>query len=561
MSEGLLKIEGLKIQFANQKEVVDGISFQVNTGEILGLVGESGSGKSMTALAILGLLKQEAAVTGGSIWYQGKDLMKLTKDEARRLKGKEIAMIFQEPMTSLNPVMKIGAQIDEMVLLHEQVTKEDCKKKTLDALEEAGFKDGERIYESYPHQLSGGMRQRVMIAMAMINKPKLLIADEPTTALDVTIQAKILTLIQQLNQKYHTAVILVSHDLGVIKQVCDRAIVMCDGKVVEQGDVNGLFAHPKEDYTKRLIAAIPRRKKGISKTSEEVGKSPRNGTTLEDGIDLENGITLEDGAVLEGDKSLQGVKRSEGCESVLSVKNLVVSYNASESLFRKFQEKNRERRIIHEISFQLGKGEILGIVGESGSGKTTLVKSILGLVKPQSGEVISYGHKMQMVFQDPYSSLNPAKKVGWLVEEPLRLNTKLSKQERRKLVVQMLNQVGLSGDYAQRKPSDLSGGQRQRVAIAMALITKPEIIILDEPVSALDVTVQAQILELLVWLRDQYQLSYVFISHDLNVISQICDRALVMYQGSVVEEGSVEELFDHPKHDYTKELLQNHIVS
>ena len=531
MSEDLLKVEGLKIQFADQKEVVDGITFEINQGEILGLVGESGSGKSMTALAILGLLKQEASVKGGSIWYQGKDLLQLTKDEARSLKGQEIAMIFQEPMTSLNPVMKIGAQIDEMVLLHQQVTKEECKKKTLDALEEAGFEDGKRIYESYPHQLSGGMRQRVMIAMAMINKPKLLIADEPTTALDVTIQAKILNLIQQLNQKYHTAVILVSHDLGVIQQVCNRAIVMCDGKVVEQGEVNDLFSHPKEDYTKRLIAAIPRRKQVPSE------------------------IELEDEKASEEDE----VELTES--TVLRVKDLVVSYHSQESLLSRFKEKNTERRIIHEISFQLGKGEILGIVGESGSGKTTLVKSILGLVKPQSGEVLSYGHKMQMVFQDPYSSLNPAKKVGWLVEEPLMLNTQLSKQERRKLVIQMLHQVGLSEDYVQRKPSDLSGGQRQRVAIAMALITKPEIVILDEPVSALDVTVQAQILELLAQLRDQYQLSYVFISHDLNVISQICDRALVMYQGSVVEEGSVEELFDHPKHDYTKELLQNHIVS
>lgn len=555
MSEVLIRVEGLKIQFANEKEVVDGISFEVNQGEILGLVGESGSGKSMTALAILGLLKQEAAVTGGSIWYEDKDLLQLTKEEARTLKGQEIAMIFQEPMTSLNPVMKIGAQIDEMVLLHQQVTKEVCKKKTLDALEEAGFEDGERIYESYPHQMSGGMRQRVMIAMAMINKPKLLIADEPTTALDVTIQSKILTLIQQLNQKYHTAVILVSHDLGVIKQVCDRAIVMCDGKVVEHGHVNELFTYPKEEYTKRLIAAIPRRKKKISQTSEEVGESPKGG------IALERGATLEDRAALVGDKTLQGVKKSKGCNSVLSVNDLVVSYNTDGSLFRRFQERDGERSIIHEISLQLGRGEILGIVGESGSGKTTLVKSILGLVKPQSGEVLSYGHKMQMVFQDPYSSLNPTKKVGWLVEEPLRLNTKLSKQERKRLVIQMLKQVGLSADYVQRKPSDLSGGQRQRVAIAMALITKPEIVILDEPVSALDVTVQAQILELLVLLRDQYQLSYIFISHDLNVISQICDRALVMYQGSIVEEGSVEELFDHPKHDYTKALLQNHIVS
>lgn len=515
MSETLLKVENLKIEFDAAQKVVAGVSFEVHKGEILGLVGESGSGKSMTALSVLGLLKQQAAVTGGAIWYQGKNLLQLSNHEIVALRGKEIAMIFQEPMTSLNPVMKIGAQMDEMIVLHQDLTREECRQKSLEALKEAGFTEVKQVYDSYPHQLSGGMRQRVMIAMAMINQPQLLIADEPTTALDVTIQAKILKLIQELNQKYHMAVILVSHDLGVIQQVCDRAVVMCEGRVVEQGKVEELFRHPQEEYTKKLIAAIPKRRYHIPSEAENA------------------------------------------MQEVLKVRDLRVSYEVSESLRSKLKEKKQTKQIIHGISFSLQKGQILGIVGESGSGKTTLVKSILGIVKPQSGEVSSYHHKIQMVFQDPYSSLNPSKRVGWLIEEPLKMQTKLSKTERKKRVTEILSQVGLPSEYATRKPSDLSGGQRQRVAIAMALVTRPDIIILDEPVSALDVTVQAQILELLLELRKKYQLSYIFISHDLNVISQICDRALVINEGTLIEQGSVDDLFDHPQQEYTKELLMN----
>lgn len=515
MTETLLKVDGLKVSFEHQQEVVSGISFEVKRGEILGLVGESGSGKSMTALSILGLIKEEATITGGEIWYQNQNLLELSKEEFRQLKGKEIAMIFQEPMTSLNPVMKIGAQMEEMLILHQDITREECRKRAIADLTEAGFEEAEQIYQSYPHQLSGGMRQRVMIAMAMMNRPKLLIADEPTTALDVTIQAKILKLIQRLNEKYNMAVILVSHDLGVIQQVCDRAVVMCEGKIVEQGSVTQLFLNPQQEYTKKLIAAIPKRKTSV------------------------------------------GGENLNTAQEVLYVKDLEVSYENTESLKNRWKGTGEKKQIIHGVSFQLHKGEILGIVGESGSGKTTLVKSILGIVKPEKGDINTYQNKVQMVFQDPYSSLNPSKKVGWLIEEPLRMQTKLPKEERKKRVEEMLVQVGLSTDYLKRKPSDLSGGQRQRVAIAMALITKPEIVILDEPVSALDVTVQAQILELLLKLRQKYQLSYIFISHDLNVISQICDRALVVYEGRVVEEGEIEQLFDSPKDEYTKELLMN----
>lgn len=525
MENTLLSVKNLAIQFEDRKDskkdgntVVNHISFDVKAGEIVGLVGESGSGKSMTALAIMGLLKETAKITDGEIVFCNKDLQKMSEKEFIPYKGKEISMIFQEPMTSLNPLLKIGKQMDEMLLLHEKASKEECKNRSLEWLKEAGFEVPEKIYESYPHQLSGGMRQRVMIAMAMMNRPKLLIADEPTTALDVTIQAKILQLIKHLNEKYHMAVILVSHDLGVIKQVCDRAVVMYEGTIVEQGDVRELFYHPKQEYTKRLIDAIPRRK------------------------------------MLEDDWNQKQTKE------VLTVQDLVVSYETSESLFHKVRKNGNRKEILHGVSFTLHKGEILGIVGESGCGKTTLVKSILGLTKIDSGHVDCHNCKLQMVFQDPYSSLNPCKKIGWLIEEPLRHQTTLSKEKRKHLVEEMIVSVGLSKEYLERKPGDLSGGQRQRIAIAMAVITKPEIIILDEPVSALDVTVQAQILELLEKLRDQYQLSYIFISHDLNVISQICDRTLVMYQGNIVEAGTIHEIFDEPKHQYTKKLLDHQIA-
>ncbi len=523
MADVLLEVRHLKVQFKGDTDsrqqqvdtVVDEISFSVYKGEILGIVGESGSGKSMTALAILGLLRKEAEVVSGEILFEGKDILQMTEEEQMAIKGSLIAMIFQEPMTSLNPVMKIGTQVDEMVMLHEKLPKDEIKQRTLEAFEEVGFEDPKKVYESYPHQLSGGMRQRVMIAMAMINRPKLLIADEPTTALDVTVQARILRLIEHLNKKYHMAVILVSHDLGVIQKVCNRAVVMWNGKVVEEGTVSELFHAPKEEYTKQLIAAIPKRNK------------------------TNNTQYIEEG------------------EEILSVENLVVSYDSSDSFFDKLKSNEKRKEVIHDLSLRLKKGEILGIVGESGCGKTTLMKSILGMIKIESGKIYTHDKKIRMVFQDPYSSLNPVKKIGWLLEEPLRFSGKLTKEKRKKKVIETLEAVGLSGEYMVRKPKDLSGGQRQRVAIAMAIITKPDIVILDEPVSSLDVTVQAQILELLVNLRNKYQLSYIFISHDLNVISQICDRAMVMYKGRIVEEGSTAQLFDEPKNSYTKELLEN----
>lgn len=517
MKKKLLEIKNLKIGFPTKKEshiVVDDLSFSLMEGEVLGIVGESGSGKTMTALAIMGLLSSEAVIEQGRIEYGGKNLLSASQKELRNLKGKEISMIFQEPMTSLNPVMEIGKQVEEMLLLHqEQMSRQEMRKRTLQMLTEVGLKDVENLYKKYPHELSGGMRQRVMIAMAMICRPKLMIADEPTTALDVTVQMQILKLIRTLNREYGTAVLLISHDLGVIKSICTRTLVMSQGRLVEEGNVEDLFYHPKEDYTKKLLAAVPGRR-----NVQDIQKERKFG------------------------------------DEVLTVKNLDSFYPENS---KKIFSKRKQKQVLKQVSLGLRQGEILGIVGESGCGKSTLAKTIVGLIKDYHGEIILHGQRPQMVFQDPYGSLNPAKTVQWILEEPLKIQGKLGKTQRKELVAEILTEVGLKEKHGKRKISQLSGGQRQRVSIACALISKEKVVVLDEPVSSLDVTVQAQILELLLKLRDQYGLSYLFISHDMNVIYQMCDRICVMYQGEIIESASREDIFLHPKKEYTKLLLES----
>jgi peptide/nickel transport system ATP-binding protein len=514
----ILEVQDLEIVFPDKKDyhlVVDGISFDLHEREILGIVGESGSGKTMTALAIMGLLVQEAVIQKGSIKFMGKDLLLMGQEKLRKLKGKDIAMIFQEPMTSLNPTMKIGQQVKEMLILHPDEKKDRMYEKTLQMLEKVGLKEADKLYHKYPHQLSGGMRQRVMIAMAMICNPKLMIADEPTTALDVTVQMQILQLIKGLNKEFGTAVILISHDLGVINTVCTRALVMCEGKIVEAGNVGKLFSFPKEEYTKKLLAAVPK-KADIKEVKE----------------------------------------KSQVGEIILQVSNLNTYYSQKG---QKIFSKKKRNQILKNVNCYLKKGEILGIVGESGSGKSTLAKAIVGLVGDYEGQINLHGMKPQMVFQDPYGSLNPAKKVNWILEEPLKIQGKFSKEERMKKVVNILKEVGLKEKHGERYISQLSGGQRQRVSIGCALINNAKIVILDEPVSSLDVTVQSQILELLQALRTQYDLSYIFISHDLNVIYQTCDRIGVMYQGEIIEMDTREKLYFHPEKAYTKSLLENAI--
>ncbi|NMB43350.1 MAG: ABC transporter ATP-binding protein [Clostridiales bacterium] len=521
----------------NIHNVVKNISFQVKKGEILGVVGESGSGKSMTVLSMMGLLAKDAVING-SIVFDGKDILKLNEEDLRKLKGKEMSMVFQEPMTSLNPSMKVGRQVEEMLILHEpNLNKEARKKKTIEALGLAGLSNGEIIFDKYPHQLSGGMRQRVMIAMAMICKPKVLIADEPTTALDVTTQATILDLLKEISKTNGTTVILISHDLSVIKKICNRVLVMEDGNIVEEGNIKDIFTNPKKSYTKKLLKAIPIVDLDIELKSRENERKKPSKTSL---------VTSE---LLIESKTSDKEKR----EKILEVRNLNVYYQEKTGFFN----KETRNHVVKDLSLYVNKGETLGIVGESGSGKSTLSKAIVGMIDDYDGDIILPNIKPQMVFQDPYSSLNPVKKVGWILEEPLKLQSKLSKEERRIRVNAILREVDLDEGYADRYLSELSGGQRQRVAIGASLILNPEFIVLDEPVSALDVTVQHQIIELLKRLKDQFNLSYLFISHDLNVVYQICDRVCVMYNGEIVERAPIKELFMEPQHEYTKRLLKS----
>ncbi len=531
----LLTVEELSVSFPSaekRKKVTEGVSFSLKEGEILGIAGESGSGKSMTALAVMGLLPAEAvkeckhlSFGGQELCFGGKKGKKKEEKLRQELSGKEISMVFQEPLTSLNPVLTIGRQMEEPLLLHTELNKEQRKEEIIQALSRAELKHPEKLLSLYPHHLSGGMRQRVMIAMAMINKPRLLIADEPTTALDAVTEREIVELIRRQAKENNTAVIFISHDLSVLSSLCDRVMIMKDGRVVEEGNTERIFTAPEHGYTKRLLTAAAKGAKKASVLPEGDGTDAR----------------------------------------MLTVENVSVFYKQS-SLF-----SGREVKCaLSDVSFYVKKQEIFGIVGESGCGKSTLLKVIAGLHGEFQGQVVRIGEKIpmsgtsvgrrkrtgvSMVFQDPYTSLNPAKTVGWILEEPLRLNTKLPAEERRARVKELLAETELPEEVIYRHVSELSGGQRQRVAIAAALITNPELVLLDEPVSALDVTVQAQILELLLRLQKEHGLTYVFVSHDMAVVRKICDRVMVMKDGTVVECGETEQMFASPKEAYTKKLL------
>ena len=553
--EILLSIENLSIGFVKKRKmnrVLDNISFEVKKGEILGIVGESGSGKTMTALSVMGLLPESAKILSGEINFLGTNLLTMEDKKLRKLRGTGISMVFQDSMTSFNPLLTIGAQVEEMLRLHSERTKEEYKALTLEALEEVGLSNPLEVYHQYPHQLSGGMRQRAMIAMAMIAGPKLVIADEPTTALDVTTQSKILELLKKMNEKHGTGIMLISHDLRVIQSICGRAIVMRNGKIVESGLTKELFKHPNTEYTKQLVAAVPLMFSEFNKVQDEAFPVDlkENGNADTDNINNKD----MDGSAAHGNEQ----------EEILAIQNLNVFY--SEKGIGLFGKRSR-KHIIRDVTVSVKQGETLGIVGESGSGKSTLAQAIVGLNNEIEGIIkindaafigseVSVS-KPQMVFQDPYGSLNPTKKVGWILEEPLKLKTNLGKKERKERVNEMIQQVGLSTKHLERYPFQLSGGQRQRVAIAAALIVNPKLVILDEPVSSLDVTIQAQILSLLKDLQKKYNLTYVFISHDLNVVYQMCNRVCVIYKGEIVEMKEAKELFFRPQHEYTKELLKS----
>ena len=559
----MIRVKNLSVKF-DGPEVVKNVSFEIGDGEILGVVGESGSGKSVTALTLMGLIGDSAKVTSGAVYYDDQLLLEAGKPRNNELyreyQGMKMSMVFQEPMTSLNPTMKVGAQVEEVLFLHENKGPEGLgaskigrirpeketltdrfekrreekakrKEKVLEALRSVGLQEVERVYECYPHQLSGGMRQRVMIAMAVILHPGLIVADEPTTALDVTVQNQIIELLKKINHEQKNSLLFITHDLNLARNLCDRIIVMQDGHIVEKGFTEEIFNDPRGEYTKKLINAVPGRT-GKKKSSFQLEKEKHR---------QENATQAPSHRVL------------------VEVRDLSVYYRENSSFIF---GKTVKKCVVHHADFDIYEGEILGLVGESGCGKTSLSKAILGLNKMVDGSVTHHSNSPQMVFQDPYSSLNPAKTVGWLLQEPLRAqgildpSKAMSEKDREAAAHDMLRKVGLKEKYFTRKPSQLSGGQRQRISIGQALITHPGLVIADEPVSALDVTIQAQILELIRGLQEELKTAFLFISHDINVIYQVSDRIMVMKNGKILEIGETEEVFQSPQDPYTRELLR-----
>ncbi|NNC67858.1 MAG: ABC transporter ATP-binding protein [Gammaproteobacteria bacterium] len=536
----LLRVENLTTVFetgARKVTAVDGVSFEVNEGETFALVGESGSGKSVTALSVIRLLPEAARITSGSVHFGKQDLLSLPEREMRDIRGSGISMIFQEPMTSLNPVVKVGKQISEVLIRHKGMSKAQARQRALDLLDAVNIKDPAHTIDTFAHELSGGMKQRVMIAIALACEPKLLIADEPTTALDVTIQATVLDLINELQQKFKMAILFITHDLGVVKQVSDHVAVMKQGKIVEQSSNEIFFSNPQHDYSWDLFSALP--------AMEKRGKPLLATNEIEKIIDQH--VTEKD---------------------TLRVADLKVHFPIKKGIFKRTVGYVKA---VDGVSLEIPPGKTVALVGESGSGKTTVGKGILRLVQPTSGEVTYLGlpiHQidkqqlleqrtnLQIVFQDPYSSMNPRMLVGDIIEEGMKaLNVLKDSEARKERVLELLEQVSLSKDAHLRYPHEFSGGQRQRICIARALAVNPKIIICDEPTSALDVSVQAQILDLLNDLQARLGISYLFITHNMSVVAYFADRVAVMYQGKIVEEGEVEQVLTNPQHEYTKKLL------
>lgn len=562
----ILKVEKLSVHFKNDQGLtksVQHISFEIQKGKICGIVGESGSGKSVSSLAIMGLLASNAIIEGNiSLFLENNkiDLINLTESEKIKLRGSKIAMVFQEPMTSLNPVLTCGYQIVEVLQQHLGLDKEAAEKRTIELFEEVRLPRPEKILNSYPHELSGGQKQRVMIAMALSCNPELLIADEPTTALDVTVQKNIVELLLQIKKDRNMSMIFISHDLGLISEIADDVIVMYKGEIKEQGTVQQIINNPQHPYTKGLIACRPQLKNNWSRLP-----------TLNDFIDNEGQSIQPNWSMYVKNQNDVQLRKDKLYAQVpiVEVKNLVKKYPIKKGFFSKSTE------FVHAVdgvNLKLYPGETLGLVGESGCGKSTLGRCILRLIEPTDGEINFDGKEislytneqmrklrsqMQIIFQDPYSSLNPRLTVGQALMEPMQVHQYLkNNQERKSKVLDILDKVGLLTSHFDRYPHEFSGGQRQRICIARALVLEPKLIICDESVSALDVSVQAQVLNLLSDLRDQFNLSYIFISHDLSVVKHFSDRIIVMNKGKIVEEGFPEEIYSNPKESYTQQLIE-----
>ncbi|KAG1463836.1 hypothetical protein G6F57_013675 [Rhizopus arrhizus] len=503
------------------REIVSGVSFEVAPGEMVGIVGESGSGKTQAARAIMGLTPAPLVVAGGAILFEGVDVTKAEPAVLRKLRGARIGMVFQEPMTSLNPSMPIGRQLDEGLKLHRKdLSTAQRRERILEMLRRVGIRDPQGAMDAWPHEFSGGMRQRMMLASVMLLEPALLIADEPTTALDAVVQRDVLELMVDLTREHHTAVLMISHDLPMVARYTERMVVMQHGKVLETGTTAGILERPQHPYTRKLLDAMPRRLPARKLAPEA---------------------------------------------PIVEVKNLVVDYAGHPRLF----SRTGAKRALNGIDLHVQPREVGAVVGGSGSGKTTLGRAIAGLLSPTSGQILfrnqlvnrrspawrAYRLNCQMVFQDPYSSLDPRMTIGQLVGEGLRMLDDMPSADKRRRVDEVLAEVGLGSEYAKRFPHEMSGGQRQRVAIARAIVRRPAFVIADEPVSALDVTVRAQVLDLFADLQERHGFSCLFISHDLGVVEQVADRVVVMRDGGIVEQGSRDAVFDRPQEDYTRSLL------
>jgi peptide/nickel transport system ATP-binding protein len=526
----LLSVADLRVAFSTEGgrvEAVDGVSFDLSPGEVLAIVGESGSGKSVTAQTLIGLTRSPNAQIEGSVRLDGEELLDAGEDALRRVRGERVGMVFQDSMTSLNPVYRVGDQIVETIRAHRSgVSRAQARRRAIELLDSVGIPRAERRADDYPHQFSGGMRQRAMIAMALSLEPDVLIADEPTTALDVTIQAQILDLLARLNRERGLATILITHDLGVVAGVADRVLVMHEGRIVERGGLDEVFYSARDPYTRKLLAAV---------------------------------LRLDQAPPLRARKEHR---------PLLEVVDLVKHYPVKRGVL--IDREVDRVRAVDGVSLAVERGETLGLVGESGSGKSTLCRAVLQLLRPTSGSVRFEGEeiagrsrrrmrplrpRMQMIFQDPYASLNPRKRVGQIVGEPLRLQGLASGAELRRRVQELLDRVGLSPEHYDRFPHEFSGGQRQRIGIARALAPRPQLVLADEPVSALDVSIRAQILELLDGLQDELGLTYVFVAHDIGVVRHVSDRIAVMHEGKIVEQGPADRVCERPSDPYTKTLL------